>query len=51
VVHGAYLFVLPIEVQAGLELAAVAAAGRNDTNFSLCNVAWGHIPWAKGSGC
>jgi hypothetical protein len=48
-VHGAYLFILSIDAQAGLE--PVAMAKRNGANFSQCNVAWGDFPWARGSGC
>jgi hypothetical protein len=36
-VPGAHMFVLLIDVQAGLEPEAVA--GRNGTNFSQCSVA------------
>jgi hypothetical protein len=52
-VLGAHLFVLLIDMQAGLEPVAVAveAAVRNDTKFSQYNVAWGGFPWAMGSGC
>jgi hypothetical protein len=52
-VHGAHLFVLPIDVQAGLEPAAVAGAVavRNGIKFSECNVVWGGFPWDRGSGC
>jgi hypothetical protein len=48
-VRGARLLILSIDMQAGLEPAAVA--GRNGTNFSQCSVAWGGFPWASGSGC
>jgi hypothetical protein len=52
VVCGAHLFVLSVDVQAGLELVAVAAAAaRNGAKFSQCNVAWGGFPWARDSGC
>jgi hypothetical protein len=48
----AHLFVLSIDAQAGLELVAVvAAAVRNGSQFSQCNVAWGGFPQARGSGC
>jgi hypothetical protein len=38
VVCGAHLFVLSIDVQAGLELAEVA---KNGAKFSQCNIVWG----------
>jgi hypothetical protein len=44
----AYLFILPIAAQAGLE---VVVAGRNGAIFSQCSTAWGGFPWARGSGC
>jgi hypothetical protein len=36
-VHDAYLSILPIHTQAGLEPAVV---GRNGVNFSQCSVVW-----------
>jgi hypothetical protein len=37
VVHGAHLFVLSIDAQAGLEVVVVVAVvARNDTKFSTC---------------
>jgi hypothetical protein len=50
------LFVLSNGLQAGLEpemavevvMVAVAAAVRNGSKFSQCNVAWGGFPWARG---
>jgi hypothetical protein len=47
-VCGAHLFILPIDMQAGLE---PVAAGRNSTNFSQCSALWGSYPWARGSEC
>jgi hypothetical protein len=32
-------------------VAEVAAAARNGSKFSQCNVAWVGFPWARGSGC
>jgi hypothetical protein len=40
VVNGAHLFVLSVDMQAGLE----QAAARNGAKFSQCNVAWGGFP-------
>jgi hypothetical protein len=37
-VHGAHLFILPIDTQAGLGQAAVV--GRNGANFSQCSTAF-----------
>jgi hypothetical protein len=49
-VCGANLFVLSIDMQAGLEAAeGVAAAVRNGTKFSQCKVAWGGVPGVRGS--
>jgi hypothetical protein len=47
VVHGAHLFALSIDMQAGLEPAAV----RNGAKFSQNNMAWRGFPQARGSGC
>jgi hypothetical protein len=49
VLCGSHLFILSVDVQAGLELVVVA--GRNGTNFSQFSVLWGGFPWARGSGC
>jgi hypothetical protein len=43
-VHGAHLFILSIDAQAGL-----AVVGRNGTKFSQYSMAWGSFPLAKGS--
>jgi hypothetical protein len=51
VVHGAYLFVLSVDTQAGLEPVAVAAAVRNGTRFSQCIMVWRGFPQTRGSGC
>jgi hypothetical protein len=50
-VHGAHLFVLSIDMQAGLEPVMVAAVVRNGAKFSQCNMAWGYFSWVRGSGC
>jgi hypothetical protein len=58
-VCGAHLFILSVDMQAGLEvvaaaaaaLAVVAAVGRNGANFSQCSVAWGGFLQASSSGC
>jgi hypothetical protein len=42
VVHGAHLFIVAIDMKAGLEKVAVAE--RNGANFSLCSMAWGGFP-------
>jgi hypothetical protein len=47
-VPGAHMFVLSIDVQAGLE---PVAAVRNGAKFSQCSVAWGCFPQARDSGC
>jgi hypothetical protein len=47
--HGAHLFLLSIDAQAGLMLQVVAVA-RNGAKFSQCSVTWGGFPRAKGSG-
>jgi hypothetical protein len=58
VVCGAHLLVLSNDVQAGLEpvamvvvVVAVAAAVRNGSKFSQCNVVFGGFPQSKDSGC
>jgi hypothetical protein len=56
IVRGAHLFGLSIDNQAGLELEAVvvvvaAAAVRNGSKFSQCNVVWRGFPWARRSEC
>jgi hypothetical protein len=52
VVCGAHLFVLSIDMQAGLEPAAMSlVAARNGTKFSQCSMMWGGFPWARVSGC
>jgi hypothetical protein len=58
VLHGAYLFVLSNDKQAVLELLAMvaeavaaAAAVRNGSKISQCNLEWGGFPWARSSGC
>jgi hypothetical protein len=38
-----HLFVLSIDVQAGLEPAAVVVVARNGIKFSQCNVTWGEL--------
>jgi hypothetical protein len=55
---GTHLFVLSNGTQAGLEpeaagvvVAAVAAAARNGSKFSQCNLTWRGFPQTKGSGC
>jgi hypothetical protein len=48
-VHGAHLFVLSIDTQAGLEPAVVVE--RNGTKFFQCNLLWGGFPRSRGSGC
>jgi hypothetical protein len=50
-VCGTHLFVLSIDVQAGLvPVVAVVAAARNYTKFSQRSMVWGGFPWARGSG-
>jgi hypothetical protein len=56
--RGAHLFVLSIDVQAGLEPVVVALAvvalvvvARNGAKFSQCSMAWGGFPPAWSSGC
>jgi hypothetical protein len=55
VVHGAHLFVLVNDAQAGLEPEAATAVAmatvRNGSKFSQCNMSWGSIPWVRGSRC
>jgi hypothetical protein len=41
-VLGAHLFVLTVDVQAGLE--QVVVAGKNVANISQCSVAWEGFP-------
>jgi hypothetical protein len=45
----AHLFVLSNDTQAGFEpvVVAAAAAVRNDSKFSQCNVVWGSFPRAR----
>jgi hypothetical protein len=49
-VHVSHLFVLSVDVQAGLELAAVvavaavAALASSGTRFSQCSMVWGGCP-------
>jgi hypothetical protein len=44
-VCGAHLFVLPIDAQAGLELAV---AWKNGANSSQCSAMWGGVTQTRG---